>query len=112
MAYRLENHPHQVVCRRQEVLEGLAAGTDAGPARHVDLDILDGRLELVEAVVQPTQVVFSDDELTLGYVQGIRPAARLVGPLAMGGGAELRRPTGARPLLQPAMAPAAPPGRH
>lgn len=110
MAYGLDDDPDQVVGRPQQVLEGVPAGPGARPARRVGPHVFDRRLELVETVVQPAQIVLGHNDLPGGDVEGVRPAARLVGALAVGGAAERPRPAGAGPLLQGTVAPAAPRG--
>jgi hypothetical protein len=60
---RLDHHATQITGRLEQVLECGAVGVDAGTVTEVGIDILDRRLQAVQTIVQPPEVLHGHDGL-------------------------------------------------
>ena len=110
LAHRFDHRAHQVDHRVHQMCERLAVGRIGGRHGEVLGDVLHGRLQPVEAIVESVQVACGHDALVGRDMEGVGSTTGLVGPLTVRRAAEASGSTDPCARRQRTMAPPAPLG--
>jgi len=98
----------QVTHRVHQVRICLAVGGRGAGRRQVGGHVVYCRLQAVEQIVEPVDVGYRHDALSVWDVELARPSPGLVSPLAVRGAAEQPGPTGTRSYVERSATPSAP----